>query len=129
MANPTMVLGGTTRTFRPGCIQATRNCDGNRQRKLVSSDGTVRIIEVSNVDDRFIEILVNQLPRVDEGSYHGRDSLRTFLVTTVNWAETTFTFTDADGDQFTVRYWDKEFDLTEGKKDLFGGKLLFRVEV
>jgi hypothetical protein len=74
-------------------------------------------------------VTVNKLPRTDEGSYHGTDSLETFLTSTVNWAETTFTFTDADGDSFTVRYWDEEFNLSEGKKDIFSGKLLFREEV
>jgi len=129
MANPTMVSGGTTRTFRPGCIQAVRVPDRNRQRRLVSSNATVRIIEVSATDDRFVEVTVNQLPKADEGSYHGRDSLRTFLLTTVNWAETAFTFNDTDGDAFSVRYWDTEFNLEEVKKDIFSGKLLFRVEV
>lgn len=128
MANPTMVSGATTRTFRPGCIQAAKVPDRNRQNRLVSSNGTVRIIEVSAVDDRFIEITVNQLPRADEGSYHGAASLRTFLTSTVNWAQTAFTFTDTDGDSFSVRYWDAEFLLEEVKKDIFSGKLLFRVE-
>jgi len=123
-----MVSGGTTKTFRPGCIQAQRVPDRNRQRRLVSSNGTVRINEVSATDDRFVEVTVNQLPKADEGSYHGRDSLRTFLLTTVNWAETAFTFTDTDGDSFSVRYWDVEFNLSEAKKDIFSGRLLFRVE-
>lgn len=124
-----MVIGGTTRTFRPGCIQAIRVPDRNRQRRLVSSDGTVRIIEVSDTDDRFVEVIVNRLPKADEGSYHGRDSLRTFLLTTANWAENTIVFTDTDSDAFTVRYWGDEFLLEEVKKDIFSGKLLFRVEV
>ena len=88
----------------------------------------VRIIETSAVDDRFVEVTVNHLPKADEGSYDGRDSLRTFLTSTVNWAETAFTFNDADGDAFSVRYWDSEFLLEEVKKDIFSGKLLFRVE-
>ncbi len=129
MADPKFVSGGTTRTFKPGNIQATRLADSPRQRPLVSSDGTVRILEVSATDDRFIEIEVVALPKADVGSFHGYDSMRTFLITTVNWAETTWTFTDTDGDAFTVRYWSDTFDLEEGKKDHFGGRLLLRVEV
>ena len=129
MANPTFVSGGTTRTFKPGNIQATRVADSPRQRPLVSSDGTVRILEVSTTDDRFIEIEVVALPRADNGSFHGYDSMRTFLLTTVNWAETSFTFNDTDADAFTVRYWSESFDLEETKKDEYSGRLLFRVEV
>ena len=129
MANPTMVEGATTRTFRPGNIQATRVPDSPRQRRQVSSNGTVRILEVSTIDDRFVEIEVVQLPKADDGSFQGYDSLRTFLLTTVNWAEKTFTFTDTDGDALTVRYWSDLFDLDEVKKDVWSGRLLFRVEV
>ena len=124
-----MVKDAVTRTFRPGCIQATRVPDQCRQRRLVSSDGTVRIVEVSDTDERFVEVVVNELPKADEGSYHGYDSLRTFLLTTVNWTEETFTFTDTDGDSFTVRFWDSEFALEEVRKDIWSGRLLFRVEV
>ena len=129
MADPTMVESATTKTFKPGNIQATRVPDSPRQRGLVSSSGTVRVLELSATDDRFIHVQVVALPRADNGSYAGYDSLRTFLLTTVNWATTTFTFTDTDGDAFTVRYWSKSFDLLEHKKDEFSGELLFRVEV
>lgn len=127
MANPTMVIGGTTETFKPGNIQATLLSDTPRQRKLISSNGTTRILEISTTDDRFIEIEVVALPRADNGSFSGYDSLRTFLLTTANWAETEITFTDTDGDAFTVRYWSDTFDLLEHKKDEFSGRLLFRV--
>ena len=129
MANPTFVSGGTTRTFKPGNIQATLLSDTPRQRKQVSSNGTVRILEVSTTDDRFIDIRVVALPRADIGSFHGYDSMRTFLLTTVNWAATTWTFTDTDGDAFTVRVWSDSFDLEELLKDQFDGRLLLRVEV
>ena len=130
MANPTMVEGATTKTFRPGNIQATKVFDRPRQRKLVSSDATVRVLEISTTDDRWIVIDVVGLPLADDGTFSGYTSLRAFLLTTVNWAEKTFTFTDTDTDAFTVRYWDDEFLLKEVKKDqIFEGKLLFRVEV
>lgn len=130
MANPTMVEGATTKTFRAGNIQATKVFDRPRQRKLVSSDGTVRILEISTTDDRWIIIKVVELPLADDGPFSGYTSLRTFLLTTVNWAEKTFTFTDTDGDAFTVRYWDDEFLLEEMIKDQsWKGTLLFRVEV
>lgn len=129
MANPTLVETATTRTFRPGNFQAALVEDHPRQRKLVSSDGTVRILEVSTTDDRFIRVTIEQLPLADDGSFHGYTSLRTFLLTTLNWAQTTATLTDADGDSWTVRYWDTLFALREVKKDVFSGVLLFRVEV
>ena len=129
MANPTMVEGGTTRTFRPGNIQARRVPDSSRQRALVSSNADVRILEVSTTDDRFIEIAVVEIPKADDGVFHGYDSLRTFLLTTVNWKAITFTFTDTDTDAFTVRYWSDFFDLSEIRKDVWSGSLLFRVEV
>ena len=129
MANPTFVKDATTKTFRPGNIQATLLSDQHRQRRLVSSDGTVRVLEVSTVDDRLIQIRVVQLPRADDGSFAGYDSLRTFLNTTINWAQNTFTFTDADSDSFTVRWWADSLDLEETKKDVFEGSFLLRVEV
>ena len=129
MANPTFVKDATTKTFRPGNIQATLLSDQHRQRRLVSSDGTVRVLEVSTVDDRLIQIRVVQLPRADDGSFAGYDSLRTFLNTTINWAQNTFTFTDADSDSFTVRWWSDSLDLEETKKDVFEGSFLLRVEV
>lgn len=133
MANPTFDDGVTTLTFRPGNIQARRLTDTPRQRKHVSSNGTVRIIEVSSTDDRMIEVNVIALPRQDGGGYSGRDSLRTFIRTDLNWAENTFTFTDADSDAFTVRYWSDNFLLEEARpgsrKDVFEGTLLLRVEV
>ena len=70
-----------------------------------------------------------QLPLADDGSFAGYTSLRTFLNTTVNWAQTTFTFTDADSDSFTVRYWSEEFALEEVKQGVFEGAFLLRVEV
>jgi len=128
MANPTMVYLATTKTFRAGNIQAKLIEDTPRQRKLVSSDGTSRIIEVSTTDERMIEISVVALPLADDGSYAGYTSLRTFLLTTVNWAENTFALTDADGDSFTVRLWSDSFSLSEEQKDVYEGTLLFRVE-
>jgi len=129
MANPTFVSGGTTETFKPGNIQATRVPDSPRQRLQVSSNGSVRVLEVSTTDDRFIEIEVVALPLDDNGSFSGYTSMRAFLLTIVNWAETTWTFTDTDGDAFTVRYWSDTFDLFEHKKDEYSGRLLLRVEV
>jgi len=124
-----MVEGGTTETFRPGNIQARLLTDIARQRRSLSTNSTVRVVEVSATDERMIEVQVVALPRADDGSFSGRDSLRTFLLTTVNWAEKAFTFTDTDGDAFTVRYWDESFELVEDQKDVFSGVLLFRVEV
>ena len=129
MPNPTMVEGATTKTFRPGNIQVRRVPDSPRQRGKVSSNGTVRVIEISATDDQFVEIEVVQIPKADDGSFDGYDSLRTFLLTTVNWKEKTFTFTDTDGDALTVRYWSSAFDMDEVKKDIWSGRLLFRVEV
>ena len=129
MANPTFVSGGTTETFKPGNIQATLLTDAPRQRLLVSSDGTIRVLETSTTDDRLIDIEVVALPLADNGSFSGYTSMRAFLLTTVNWAETTWTFTDTDGDAFTVRYWSDTFDLFETKKDEYAGSLLLRVEV
>lgn len=118
--------------FKPGNMQARRLQYSPRQRKLVSSNGTSRIIEISSVDELIIEIDVIQLPREDSGSYHGRDSLLTFIETNLNWAEETFTFTDADGDAHTVRYWSDDFLLEEAvpgaRKDAYDGKLVLRVE-
>jgi hypothetical protein len=132
MANPTMNDGSTTLTFRAGCIQARRLPYIPRQRKLVSSNGDVRILEVSAVDEKFIEIDVVSLPRADEGSYDGRDSLLAFIQDDLNWAENTFTFTDADSDSSTVRYWSDDFLLEEAisgrRKDSYDGKILLRVE-
>lgn len=132
MANPTFDDGVTTLTFKPGNIQARRLTDTPRQRKQVSSNGTVRILEVSTADDRFIQIEIVQLPRADVGAYSGYDSLRTFIRTDLNWAENTFTFTDADSDAFTVRYWSDNFLLEEApsgsRKDIHEGQLLLRVE-
>ena len=132
MANPTFDDGVTTLTFKPGNIQARRLTDQPRQRKLVSSAGTVRILEVATADDRFIQIEIVQLPRADVGGYSGHDSLRTFIRTDLNWAENTFTFTDADSDAFTVRYWSDNFLLEEApsgsRKDVHEGQLLLRVE-
>ena len=123
-----MVKGATTKTFRAGNIQAKLLEDQPRQRKLVSTDGTVRIIEVSATDERIIEVEVVALPLADDGSFAGYTSLRTFLLTTCNWAENTLVFTDADGDAFTVRFWSDSFALPEALKDVFDGTLLFRVE-
>lgn len=129
MANPTFVKGGTTLTFKPGTCQAKRIPDRPRQRKLVSSDGTVRVLEISSVDDRFINLQFVEIPSADSGSFSGRNNLRTFIVTTVNWSELTFTFTDADSDSFTVRWWDEEFDLAEAVKDQWNGRMTLRIEV
>lgn len=129
MANPTFVKDATTKTFRPGNIQATLLTDVHRQRRMLSSDGTVRVLEVSTTDDRLIQIKIVQLPLADDGSFAGYTSLRTFLNTTVNWAQNTFTFTDADSDSFTVRFWSEEFALEEVKQGVFEGSFLLRVEV
>ena len=127
MANPTFVKGGTTLTFMPSWVQAPHMQEAARQRALVSSNADVKVLEISTTDDRFVELLIS-LPREDNGAFEGYDSLRTFIITTVNWRENTFTFTDADGDSFTVRIWD-DLNLRETKKDVFEGTLMLREEV
>jgi hypothetical protein len=134
VANPTLVEGATTLTFHPGQFVVRRIPDSPRQRKLVSSDGTVRVLEVSTTDDRFLEVVITALPSADGGGFSGRNSLRTFILTNLNWAETTATLTDADSDSLTVRFWGDELDLQEAasdqeRKDQWSGRLLFRVEV
>ena len=119
----------TTLQFRPGNVQATVLYDEQRKRNLVSSNGTVRIVEMSATNDRFIELKIVALPRADDGVFAGYDSLRTFLLTTVNWAQEVWTYNDNDGDSFEVRVWPHTFDFSESKKDEFSGTLLLRVEV
>jgi len=119
----------TTLNFRAGNIQATRLSDSPRRRNTVSTNGTVSVVEVSATDDRFIELEFVALPRADDGLFAGYDSLRTFVLTTVNWAEQVWVFNDNDGDSFNVRIWPQTLDLIETKKDQFDGQLLLRVEV
>lgn len=132
MASPTLDDGSTTLTFQPSEFVVKRIPDRSRQRRMVSTDGTVRIIEVSDTDDRFVEVDITALPTADTGSFSGRNSLRTFILTDLNWAQNTATLTDADGDALTVRFWDGQFDIREAvgqdRKDTWTGKLLFRVE-
>ena len=118
----------TTLMFKPGNIQSTRLYDEQRKRNMVSTNGTVRIVEMSATDDRFIELDVVALPRVDDSPFSGYDSLRTFLMTTVNWAEQVWVLHDNDGDNFNVRIWPHTFALTETRLDEFDGPLLLRIE-
>lgn len=120
--NPTIL------TFSAGDFIVGRIPDVNRQRRLVSTNGTVRIIEVSDEDDRFLDIEVQRLPTSDIGSFSGRNSLRSLLLTEVNWAEKPVIIKDADGDSFLGRYWDDAFDLAEGPKDQWSGELRVRLE-
>lgn len=133
MADPTLDDGNTTHTFRPGQFVVTDIPDIVRQRKHVSTDGTARVYEVSTTDGREIVVGIRGLPTSDEThsgtTYSGRDSLRTFLTSTANWAETVLTLTDTDGDSYSVRYWDDEFALNEPKRDVWRGQLTFRIEV
>lgn len=128
MANPTFDDGATTLTFRPGQIQARGPDYLPRQRRLVSSSGDVRVLEISGTDEVLIEIDVVELPTDDEGSFSGYDSLLDFIQSDLNWAENTFTYTDADSDSFTVRYWGEDFGLREIRKDVWSGPILLRVE-
>ncbi len=122
------VSGSTTLMFRPANIQSTLLFDQPLQRKMVSSQGTVRILEISPTDQRFIDVRIVVLPRADDSPFNGYDALRSFLLTTVNWAETVWTFNDNDGDSFSVRIWPQVFGLTETKFDEFGGRILLRIE-
>lgn len=128
MANPTFVYDATTLTFRPGCLQVIQNDAVTRQRQIESTDGDAVVREVSAVDDDFLTIRFQQLHREDEGSFSGWDSLFAFLEDTVNYSQQVITFTDADSDEFDIRYWQGELNVEEVKIDVFEATIVFRVE-
>lgn len=121
-----MVYDATTLTFRPGCIQHVVTRREARQRRFLSSDGSVRIREVASQKDDIFQVRLQQLHRADEGSFSGWDSLRTFLTATSDFARNTITFTDADGDVHLLRLWSPAIRVREVKQDVFEGVLVFR---
>lgn len=124
MADPTFEeSGGTTLTFRPGNLQATRVPTAPRQRRVESVDRGVFTTEVAAKDTQRIIIEIVQLPEADEGSYSGYSSLRTFIRSTVNYAASKFVFTDTDGDAWTVRFWDPRLELEEVQKGVWEGRM------
>lgn len=131
--NPTLDDGTTLLTFLPGTFQVQRVPRENRQLRLVSSSGAVRVIDLFGVDEQHIQIEIVALPTVDAGGFSGRNSLRTFLATAINWSERTCFLVDADGEVFELRYWGDTLDLREAdpqtKKDQWYGTLTFRVEM
>lgn len=121
-----MVKGSTTLTFKPGNLQVRDVEYEPVQNRLVSSGGTVRVYEPTDHEVRTLHLKVVELPKADAGSYAGRDSLVSFIEDDIDWLQSTFTFTDTDGDAFTVSWWEPRLDLREIRQDVFSGRLVVR---
>ena len=126
MAGGTVAFG--TVTLRDGNCVVLNKATVGIQTFGVSESGKVKIANVSSNQVTLLNIHIQMLQKDDEASNDGYDTLYTFITSTINYRDTSFTFVDADGDSFTVRYWNDTFALREVKLDVFDGQIVLRVE-
>jgi len=95
-----------------------------RQLRGVAGGGQVKVADLGTADHTFT-VVINRISKTD------RNNLIEFLQhANVNYAQNTFTFTDEDATEWTVRFWDaKGIDFPRVKGNLYNIKLTLRVEI
>jgi len=89
----------------------------------VSGGNQAKVTDLGG-NEKFYYIIIN---RVSETQH---DNLLGFLAdSTVNYRENSFTFTDENSSDYTVRLWQQEIDIPKVKGGLYNINLIVRVEV
>lgn len=126
----TFVLGGDTVTFT-GFIFPFMHSYDHHQNIGVAEDATVRAYD-RGVTERFIGIKLNE-----KNHTNAITNLRTFIITTVTFSKTTFTFTPdpginvgaGDGSAVTVRWWNSKLVENQWAFQKYAFDFVLRVEV
>ena len=124
----TFVKSGTTVTFSY-IGYPTAYTSKPHQNMGISEDGTVRVYD-RGVTEKYITLKIKD--------YHANlTNIRSFIETTANFAQNTFTFTpdsghnagNGDGGAQTVRYVDSNFIETQPVYQIYSYTIRLRVEV
>ena len=126
----TFVLGGSTITFT-GFIFPFVHTYSHHQNRDIAEDGTARVYD-RGVTERFIGINLNE-----KNHTNATTNLRTFIITTVTFSLTTFTFTpdagmnvgNGDGGAVTVRFWGGSLVEHQWAYQKYDYDILLRVEI
>lgn len=124
MSYPTLTKGGvTTVTFSRGNTFPADTTYHPRQSIGIAEAGQVRVSTLSD-PEIFMPVQFEALPEADI------NALLAFLQDPlVNWAAFSVTYTDTDGDAWTVRIVDTTFTRSQVASGLYNVKLLFRREL
>ena len=97
----------------------------NRQKIGYAPGGSIQVADWGS-DDQIVILHFVRLSKTDH------DNLRTFVVTTINWAKTVITYTDADAvDHTNMRCISPEWAFREMPRahELFEGTLILRKDL
>ena len=131
-------LASATLSFSPALVQMTRPVRSPNQIRHVALGSQSFIYERASATDEELIVEIEDIPTLSQtdanASTAGKDDLSSFIVSSLNWSQRTFTFTDPDGEVFSVFYWGGLDSMEEAagrsnKRDRWTGTLRLRTLV
>ena len=132
-SSPTGELTGSL-SFNPALMRMVEPRYFPIQRVSIAESGQVWVFQLSSTIELELLVDVMDIPtsaQTTPVATDGQAEIYTFLATKVNWSQRAFTFTDPDGESFTVRYIGGFETLREAggrgeRADRWNGQLVLR---